>query len=259
MPGSTRLDIPGKTQRLTFIHTYRPCTGRRGERIAHGEGIEGIGSTSSSGIDTRDLTERRSDTDDDDGHGDPSPDNVDGTAANQRVYERRGQAVGDRGQHEGHEGDLGGRPVTLQLGLVAQVLEQVVGLVLGVGDTARAAGLVVHDASGVLLGEVCGRHGGQWLILRQLRRGESKRDIVYYKFASALRVRMEDTRHTVVGDAQAGVSVLLRGADAHTARGGDQNVDDDVRGNRVQESPLLCSPPSEKECADREGKEGRNK
>jgi hypothetical protein len=82
--------------------------------------------TSSSRIDTGDFTERASNTDNDEGDGEPAPDDVDGTASDQRVNQGGSETVGDGSEDEGHEGDLEGRAVTRQLSLVAQVLEELV-------------------------------------------------------------------------------------------------------------------------------------
>ena len=85
--------------------------------------------TSSSRINTRNLAQRRRNADNKQRHGDPTPDNVDGPATNERIRKRRGETVGDRREHKGHEGDLQRRPVPRELGLVAKVLECLVGLV----------------------------------------------------------------------------------------------------------------------------------
>lgn len=82
--------------------------------------------TSGSGIDTRDFTKRRSDTDSDEGDCDPAPNDVHGAAPDEREDERSGQAVGDRGEHEGHEGDLERRAVSQQLGSVPKVFEELI-------------------------------------------------------------------------------------------------------------------------------------
>jgi hypothetical protein len=89
--------------------------------------------TAGGGIDTGDFTQGGGDADDDEGDSDPSPDDVDGTAADQRVVERGCETVGDGGEDKGHEGDLEGRAVAAQLGLVAEVLEQLVGRLLVAG------------------------------------------------------------------------------------------------------------------------------
>ena len=83
--------------------------------------------TSGCGIDTRDFAKRRSDADSDEGNCDPAPDDVHGTATDKRENERRGQAVWDRGEHRGHEGDLERRSVAQQLRLVPEILEELVG------------------------------------------------------------------------------------------------------------------------------------
>lgn len=82
--------------------------------------------TSSGRIDTGDFTERASNTDNDEGDGEPSPDDVDGTASNQRKKKGRSETIGDGCEDEGHEGDLEGRAVTRQLSLVAEVLEELI-------------------------------------------------------------------------------------------------------------------------------------
>ena len=82
--------------------------------------------TSSGRIDTGDFTERASNTDNDEGDGEPAPDDVDGTASNQRVNQGGSETVGDGSEDEGHEGDLEGRAVTRQLSLVAEVLEELI-------------------------------------------------------------------------------------------------------------------------------------
>lgn len=90
----------------------------------------GGGFTSSSRIDTCDFTEGRSDADDADTDSQPSPDDGDRPAADQRVVQSGGQTVRDGGEDEGHEGDLEGRSVAAQLGLVAQVGQGIVGIVV---------------------------------------------------------------------------------------------------------------------------------
>lgn len=55
------------------------------------------------GIDRGDFAERRSNAEDDGRDNDPAPDDHDRTAVLQRVVQRGGQAVGNRGQHERHE------------------------------------------------------------------------------------------------------------------------------------------------------------
>lgn len=82
--------------------------------------------TSSGRIDTGDFTERASNTDNDEGDGEPAPDDVDGTASNQRINQGRSETVGNGCEDEGHEGDLEGRAVTRQLSLVAEVLEELI-------------------------------------------------------------------------------------------------------------------------------------
>jgi hypothetical protein len=84
---------------------------------------------SSCRIDTGDFTKRSSDTDNNERDGEPSPDNVDGTAANQRVSQGCSETVGNRSEDEGHEGDLESRTVSRQLSLVAKVLEELIGSV----------------------------------------------------------------------------------------------------------------------------------
>lgn len=84
-------------------------------------------STSGSRIDAGDFTQGRGNTDDDERHGNPTPDDVDGTATDEGVHQGSRKTVGDRGQDEGHEGDLESRAVARQLRLVTQVLEELVG------------------------------------------------------------------------------------------------------------------------------------
>lgn len=122
--------------------------------------LRDVVSTSGSGIDTGDFTERRSNTDDDYGDGNPAPEDVDGSAADQGVVEGRRETVGDRGEDEGHEGDLEGRSVSGELRLVAQVLEQLVGRVGAVGAWV-ALELLIDIAARVLF-KVGGRHGDGW-------------------------------------------------------------------------------------------------
>lgn len=83
--------------------------------------------TSSCRIDTGDFTKGRSDTDNDERNSEPSPDNVDGAAANQRVSQGCSETVGNGSEDEGHEGDLESRAVSRQLSLVAKVLEELIG------------------------------------------------------------------------------------------------------------------------------------
>lgn len=120
--------------------------------------------TSGRGIDARDFTERGSDADNDEGDEDPAPDDVDGAAADERVVERGGEAIGNGGEDKGHEGDLEGGAVARQLGLVAEVLEQLVGR-LDVAGRQAARGLFelgvhVAGARGVVL-DVARGHGGR--------------------------------------------------------------------------------------------------
>jgi hypothetical protein len=84
---------------------------------------------SSCRIDTGDFTKRRSNTDNNERDGEPSPDNVDGAAANQRVSQGCSETVGNGSEDEGHEGDLKSRTVSRQLSLVAKVLEELIGSV----------------------------------------------------------------------------------------------------------------------------------
>lgn len=97
-------------------------------------------STSGSRINTGDFTERRSDTDDDQRHAEPTPNDVDGATASKGVKHRGSQTVGNGRENEGHEGDLESRAVALELGLVAQRLEHVVGsAIVGAGGTGSEA------------------------------------------------------------------------------------------------------------------------
>lgn len=122
--------------------------------------LRDVVSTSGSGIDTGDFTERRSNTDDDYGDGNPAPKDIDGSATDQGVVEGRRETVWDRGEDEGHEGDLEGRSVSGELRLVAQVLEQLVGRVGAVG--ARVALELLVDIAARVLFKVGGRHGYGW-------------------------------------------------------------------------------------------------
>lgn len=100
-----------------------------------GRELEGLVVDAAGGrVDGRDLAQRGGHAEDDETDEHPAPDDDDGTSALKRVVERRGQAVGDRGQHEGHEGDVPGRAGAHQLGLVAEGFEQLVGrVVVGIG------------------------------------------------------------------------------------------------------------------------------
>lgn len=100
-----------------------------------GRELEGLVVDAAGGrVDGRDLAQRGGHAEDDETDEHPAPDDDDGTSALQRVVERRGQAVGDRGQNEGHEGDVPGRAGAHQFGLVAEGFEQLVGrVVVGIG------------------------------------------------------------------------------------------------------------------------------
>jgi len=95
--------------------------------------------TSSSRIDAGDFTKRRSYTNNDERDSEPSPNNVDGTAANQRISQGCSETVGNGSEDEGHEGHLESRAVSRQLSLVAQVLEELIGSVCVAG--ARGLGV----------------------------------------------------------------------------------------------------------------------
>lgn len=78
------VDTCGRS-RVNHLKLQFSCFVNRGE-IARQSGMQSrtrgfIICTSGSGIDTGDFTQRRSDADDDHRHGDPSPDDVDGTSA----------------------------------------------------------------------------------------------------------------------------------------------------------------------------------
>lgn len=105
------------SKRLAWVVSWRA---RGGAEIR-------AGLTSSSGVDAGDLAQRRSHAEDDEGHADPAPDDVARPAANQRIVEGGGQAVGNRGQHEGHEGHLHGRAVARQFRGIAHSLQHGVG------------------------------------------------------------------------------------------------------------------------------------
>jgi len=144
---------------ITFNDVPREVEGipdRQGEAVQNKAGQWSC--TSSSGIDTGDFTERRSDADNDERDGDPSPDNIDGTTANNWETKTSSETVGNRREDEGHEGDLESRTITRQLGLVAQVLEEIIGgdvvasgavtlasFGFGLHHAVGAAGAVVHD------------------------------------------------------------------------------------------------------------------
>lgn len=115
--------------------------------------------TASRGIDTGDFAKRGSDADDNQRDENPTPDDDNGAAANDGVDEGGGEAVGNRGENKGHEGDLGGRAIARQLGLVAQGLEEVVGIVLGGHSRSGVVGLGVHFA-GAVGGVVASHHDG---------------------------------------------------------------------------------------------------
>lgn len=87
-------------------------------------------STSGRGIDTRDFTKGRGDTDDDCRDQEPAPDDVDGPAPDEGVVEGGGETVGNGGQDKGHEGHLQRGAGARQLRLVAEVLEELVGSVI---------------------------------------------------------------------------------------------------------------------------------
>lgn len=110
---------------------------------------------STCGVDAGDLAQRGSDTHDDQGDGEPAPDDVGGPSADDGVVEGRGQTVGDGGEDKGHEGDLQGGPRAHQLGLVAHGGEQLVGIVAA-AIVARV--LVVEAQLGVLLSGGAGDH-----------------------------------------------------------------------------------------------------
>lgn len=105
---------------------------------ANKKGEEVVASTSGSRIDARDFTQRRSNTDDDEGDGEPSPDDVDRTTSDERVVESRSQTVGNRSQHKGHEGDLKGGTVARKLRLVSEGLEEGISR-LGFGRASNLA------------------------------------------------------------------------------------------------------------------------
>ncbi|KAI6772914.1 hypothetical protein HG530_003872 [Fusarium avenaceum] len=75
--------------------------------------------------------ERSSNTDNDHRDSEPSPDDVDGAAANQRVGQGCSETVGDGSEDEGHEGDLERRAISRKLSLVAHGLEELIGRVRG--------------------------------------------------------------------------------------------------------------------------------
>lgn len=80
-------------------------------------------------VDGRDLAERRGDAEDDQTDEQPAPNDDDRSATLQRIIQRGGQAVGDGGEHERHEGDMPSRAGAHKLSLVAHGGEHSVGIV----------------------------------------------------------------------------------------------------------------------------------
>lgn len=103
--------------------------------------------TSCSRVNTGNFTKRSSNADDNQRDENPAPDDIAGATADERVEEGGGETVGNGGEDKGHEGDLGGRAVARQLGLVAQGLEEVVGIVLD----GEAGGVVLVPVLVVLV------------------------------------------------------------------------------------------------------------
>lgn len=104
--------------------------------------------TSSSGINTGDFTKRGGDTENDARDENPSPNDIHWTTTDQGVVEGSSETVGDRGEDEGHEGDLEGRSVSAELRLVTQALEKLIGS----GITGRGGGPRAWTLLGFTLG-----------------------------------------------------------------------------------------------------------
>lgn len=83
--------------------------------------------TTSSWVDGSDLTKRGRNGDHDGTNGHPTPDDVGGTTAVERVDKSSSQTVWNRGEHTGHEGDLPCRTRASELGLVTQLSKMILG------------------------------------------------------------------------------------------------------------------------------------
>lgn len=140
----------------------RPATdvGSHALVVARGEHERLVVDTTGSRVDTGDLTERGGDTKNDQRDDNPAPDDDNGSTTLEGVVEGRGETVGDRGEDERHEGDMEGRARAHKLGLVAHLVEEVVGRVgrdrrrLTARERGAANVMVVVVAVVVVLGGI---------------------------------------------------------------------------------------------------------
>lgn len=115
------------------------CDSAVGRRCQHKSLIV---NAAAGGIDTGNLTERGSYAKNDERDTEPAPDDADGTGAGNGVVKCCRQTVGDRGQDEGHEGDLESGARSHQLSLVAHSLQEIVGII----GTVFARGVLLAQA-----------------------------------------------------------------------------------------------------------------